>query len=71
MKNYLKKEITWKSALTIQYFQKLTIAYYKNILKKPIATTLSINIALQMARPITTLINKCDKFAESIITTNK
>ena len=68
-KSYSKEENTWEPALAIQQFQKLTTAYQKNNLKKPIATFLPIDMGSSMARPIPALTKKCGRHAKSTTTT--
>ena len=50
-KSYPEKKNTWKSALVIQHFQRLVIAYHKDNSKKPTVISPSINLAPLMAGP--------------------
>lgn len=49
-KSYLKEENTWKPALVIQNFRKLSSLFHKNYLDKLIVTFPTIDITLLMAR---------------------
>ena len=50
-KDYPKEENTWEPLSTVQYLKKLISCFYKEYLKKPIATFPPINSALLIARP--------------------
>ena len=50
-KGYPKEENTWEPLSAVKYFKKLINSFYKNLLEKPIATSLTINSAQLMTRP--------------------
>lgn len=54
-KGYLEEENIWEPVLAIQHLWKLVTTFYKKHLKKPMATSLLINSALLMAKPIVRL----------------
>ena len=54
-KSYPKEENTWELALVIQHLQRLITAYHKNNPKKPTVTSLFLDTAPPMARPIAAL----------------
>ena len=51
-KSYLKKQNTWKPLSTVQHLMKPISSFHKDHLEKLIATSLPINSAPSMARPI-------------------
>ena len=51
-KRYLKEESTWKPLSAIQYLKKLISCFHKEYSEKPTATSLPIDSASPMARPI-------------------
>ena len=50
-KGYSKEENTWEPSSAIQHLKKLINSFYKDYLKKPTATSPSIDSAPPMARP--------------------
>ena len=51
-KDYFEEENIWKLFSAVQNLRKLIRLFHKNHLEKPIATSLPINFALLMAKPI-------------------
>ena len=50
-KSYCKEENTWKPLLIVIYLQKLISIFHKEYLENLIATSLSLNSGLLIARP--------------------
>ena len=65
-KSYSEEENTWEPASAIQHLWRLTITYHKNNSKKLIVTSLPIDMALQIAKPIVAPTKKCGWPAKSI-----
>ena len=51
-KRYSKEENTWEPSFAIQHLKKLINSFYKDHSKKPTMTSLPINSAPPMAKPI-------------------
>ena len=51
-KGYSKKKNIWEPTSAIQHLQRLVIAYYKDNLKKLTMTSVPIDTASPMVRPI-------------------
>ena len=51
-KGYPEEENTWKSSSAVMYFQKMVNTFHKDYPEKPIATSVPLDSALSMAKPI-------------------
>ncbi len=51
-KGYLEEKNTWEPSSTVIYLRKLISTFHKEHSKKPIATFLSLDSVLLMARPL-------------------
>ena len=50
-KGYLEEKNNWKLLSAVQHLKKLISSFYKDYLKKPIATSLRINSAVPIVKP--------------------
>ena len=70
-KGYPKEENTWEPVSAIQHFWRLINTYHKNNPKRSTATSPSVDMALPMARPTTTLTKKHSRSAKFTTTTKR